>query len=142
MKLKVGIVMSRNSGGTYSVTITDEASRILLVEVEMDGEQFAKSMTAHYVSGLDAVTGRLSLIGMTAEHKDERVPFESGSVLWRRWNQVVDTPEALTALAPFEVDGWVGNKSDLYNSHRTETHFGVRCQRVGFTRHVKKKVKP
>jgi len=92
---------------------------------------------ASAVTGLGAQDAKLSIrglnrIGSTFEVKREAVefkaPYLSTAYLLMR------PPAVVEALAPFEVDGWIGDPSDLGNHHR-RTKDGR--QSVTFRRWVK-----
>ena len=53
----------------------------------------------------------LEHLGFRREHKREVVPYKA---VYGEYEK----PAKAKALAPFEVDGWKGNASDLGNHHR------------------------
>ncbi len=65
-------------------------------------------------------------IGKQYEHKDELVPRPD--IMDREKEEVLDA-----LLKPFEVDGWIGSRSDITNPHNWK---GKDKVRVGFVRWV------
>lgn len=132
MKIKASLSITCSNHGKFSIAITDETSGIEFVELTLTPEQMALALATRYMTGLDAEVRSPDRIGWTHEHKLADVPFDCyhGSEKNR-------AEEAQLALAPFEVDGWGGQVSDLFNDHRRTKKDGVWFQAVTFHRHVK-----
>lgn len=127
------IIISRASGGQIDATpihieIEDGPSRTRVLDIYMALDEFCKALFSSY--------GQCTIrhfpeapIGKIAENKEEIVPY--------KWASGRDNlPAQNKALAPFEIDGWVGYRNDLTNPHRSA---GQDKQRVTFHRYVEAK---
>jgi hypothetical protein len=93
-----------------SVQITDHTSSCRILQMDLGVEQFGEILFGR--SGLRA-EGELWLdnpIGCAPQHKNEAVPRP------RKYPPIKQEEDKI--LAPFEIDGWRGNRSDLHNHHR------------------------
>lgn len=73
--LNVKLSMSRSSTGKWGLRITDEASGLMIGDIEMTNEQFADLMANMYVDGKMEYYGSPN-IGMIAEHKSIMLKFD------------------------------------------------------------------
>lgn len=126
------IVISRSSGRPndrpFTIRLEDTLSGCIVVEIEMTHQEFADAITAHYTT-CQFDFNDSGAVGMKLETKTEVVKFKGG------WDDRKDKREAMKALKPFEVDGWEGRVSDLFNVHNW---VGGKSDlyRVSFHRHV------
>lgn len=118
----------------FRLSVTDQSSRVTFCELTMTGAQFADILTAMTTTDVDCDADALHLVGTTREHKSERVPFGFASSRNRA--------KAKAALAPFEVDGWIGRVDDLFNGHRRCGTQDNPMQTVAFERWVDSTGKP
>lgn len=110
----------------FTLEVTDESSHVQFIEIKVSYADMALAMTARRVDCQFNLRG-VKLVGSKAEHKMVVVPFKDRYVEDKDRKAV-----AVKALAPFEVDGWEGDVSDLFNPHR-HTDSG---QFVSFRRHI------
>jgi hypothetical protein len=135
-KFTAVLQIGRPSGmreGVISIQIEDVASGCRILELDVPLADFAAALTGRYLNDVPG-TYWPAPVGARAEIKREVVPFDSSGVPYaaerdgRYAHPAVDA-----ALAPFEVDGWKGDRSDLFNGHR---HAGDKLQKVKFRRLV------
>lgn len=143
--LKGSIRLSRPYGGGtdyFTIEIEDESSMIRFVEAQFSVKDFANLMTNREAECTFNLHG-IDCVGMKREHKTEPVPFDYDYKVLRKDRAGLDdcqrSPLADKALKPFEVDGWKGSPSDLFNGHRTARGATGKTQTVGFVRWVPKK---
>lgn len=117
-----------------SITITDDASNTQFLKAEIGLENFARAVT-----GLGAQHCDFDLIegyvGKKHEHKTELVPVAGRSSVIRespKWKAAM-----IAQMEVFEVDGWKGEESDLWNHHRTVRKKDGEFQSVAFHRYVR-----
>jgi hypothetical protein len=128
---KGSMIVSRTTGGgpdRMRLVVEDEASGTRFLEAEMSLEDFAQAITASY--GEVEFVLRASNVGKTREVKEEVVVLP---------DTIRKADESATAelLEPYEMDGWVGRRSDLFNNHRTvEYRDGGVARCVTFVRFV------
>lgn len=132
MKIETWMHLGRMSGGNkdreWRLQITDVEAGVTFLEIALTDAQFSDLLSNVNTTASAEVLGP-ELIGTLRETKHEIVTLPEGASLCR-----MPAWEARAILAPFEVDGWVGNASDLTNGHRST---GKRNQkRVLFTRNV------
>lgn len=129
IKGQAKVIMSRFSGTSDGIhlTIEDDKSGCRIIELTFTFEEFAKAVTASYGDAEFEYYPNCP-VGLTSEYKMEIVPFS------QTWPE--DRKAAAVALKPFEVDGWKGDISDLFNHHR---YTGDGKQEVGFRRYIKTK---
>lgn len=139
MRLMVSVSMTRPSYGdgreAIEIQVTDDDSGVRFLEVQMSFKEFVKALTSSTGTGVAEVRW-LDKLGTKREFKTELVPFDLTTVKGRA--DIDECAEILRqALAPFEVDGWVGCRQDLLNWHRrSKTKKGEVYQSVSFTRYV------
>jgi len=129
---KVTISRTTSSLGpdTIRIGITDQGSGIVFVNAIMSLEDFARAVTGFGYQSAELEVRGLHKVGTILETKTEQVlytgpHFRSGSLEM--------APEIAEALTPYEVDGWVGDRSDLVNPHKRAKNG---TQSVGFRRWV------
>jgi hypothetical protein len=118
----------------WNLSVTDERSRTQILDVDLTYEQFSMLLTGRYLDGIPAEWSAEKL-GRRREGKSVLIPYPKAlpHVSWDNERK----PEHDEALAPYEVDGWVGCAADLTNFHRAcENDDGVECRRVAFTRWI------
>jgi hypothetical protein len=123
------ITISRFSGSHEGVMIElrDETSGTVALRAEMTIEEFGYAITACAarpctVEWFDAP------IGKRCEQKSEALPRPDWSM-----TKPESAAQAEALLAPYEVDGWKGRTSDLFNHHNWTKDNRVR---VSFFRYV------
>lgn len=131
MNIKLNIRITRTSGGDEStpfrLTIEDDDASCEIIDARIDAENFCNLLTNRQCECEAEV--RPDNIGKRIEVKTEQVPAVGV------WIKEEDrAAEARKAFAPFEVDGWKGCVSDLFNHHRGSGS----TRNVTFTRHVPK----
>lgn len=128
--------------GRVEIEIHDDVSGLLICEAHMSVEQFGEMMARNGPVHVKAeIPENWDRVGAKRETKFENVPFDIFSLKKLR----EDAPEIDEALKPYEVDGWIGDRREFLNGHRSTILQGdVKAQRVGFVRWVKdgKAVKP
>ena len=98
----------RSTGGDYvSIEVGDEDAGVRIIEVHLSHEQYGRLVAGCGFVHCTASVNDSGLVGMQSEHKTELVPCE----------HVSRDADKAAILAPFEVDGWKGNESDLGNHH-------------------------
>lgn len=99
-------------GSGVRIYVIDESSGCAVIEIDISHEQFGKAVTGR---GDCECTMELTPenAGKKHEHKTEAVAWK-----WSGHRNRDDDPTKDAALAPFEVDGWRGSRSDLGNHHR------------------------
>lgn len=113
-----------------TIEIRDKASTVEFVEVSIKYADFALALTGMGYTPCEFNLRDTKLVGSTHEHKTEVILFD-------RYVPEED-PALKAALAPYEVEDWVGNVSDLLNGH----HRVKGGQEVGFVRYVNVKGEP
>ncbi len=123
----IGRPLQPRGGPECTIQITDKASGCLVVTLHLSFSDLAVLTLTHGDVDVTAEY-RLDNLGKTREVKYETVEWD----FFER-----DTISKEDALAPYEVDGWVGSESDLGNHHRSvkNTPHGYK---VGFVRWVEK----
>jgi len=131
IKTTVTIRISRVSGGNeaipFNIRIIDDDARVVIVDANFSINDFADLLTNREIEATAKI--RTEFIGMARETKTELVPFKFGFAPTKAAKK--------KALAPFEVDGWIGYEDDLTNHHNSDRNGNMR---VGFYRHVPKAV--
>lgn len=132
------LTISRLMGGGPDVmrlAVTDEASGVAFLKISISPGDLMLSMTGRSVVTEMEIRGA-ELIGAKSEHKTEVVPFTDRTLRCSDERKGLDdherSPMVEKAFAPFEVDGWRGSSSDLFNGHRS-TKGG---QNVSFHRYI------
>ena len=130
MKIKATAVASLGSDDHFRLTITDESSRIQFVYLKMTPDEFARMISARVTTDLECEVRGLDGVGKIRETKTERVPFK----MFYGGTDEERVRAARQALERFEVDGWKGRVSDLFNGHRIVRDCGRHEQFVTFDR--------
>lgn len=119
------------------LSLRDELSGSHFLEIELSLEDLALALTGRADTPCNFTFYSMEQVGKVREGKDIVIPFTSTN------SEYGDTREARQrekeeALAPYEVDGWIGSISDIGNHHRLETVQGVAIPhfRVSFHRYV------
>ena len=114
----------------YTISIQDELSRCIVVEVNMTSEEFAGALTSLYSSCVIAVFNDSGKVGMKREHKTELV---NCSTLYGQHNPEKRMAGARALVAAHETDGWIGNVRDTENPHNqakgSQATYAVRFER-------------
>jgi hypothetical protein len=134
-------MFGRMSGGgtpdTFRLGFQDVASGVHFLSIDISPGDLMCALTGRGTE-CEMEVRWLELIGLKSEHKTELVQFDQfakGLRQERKGRDDVDrSPTVDKALAPFEVDGWVGSSSDLFNGHNRDHKKGA--QRVRFYRYV------
>lgn len=141
MKLSGKITISCPSGGAGERSIRlefiDDTSRVHFLAGEMSLADFTLCIAGHSYTPITFELRRPDLVGMRHEHKQETVAFDHPHEAIARDRRGRDdaerSPLVDAALAPFEVEGWRGQPSDLLNHHRRlegrREHFKVAFHR-------------
>ncbi len=120
------ITISHYHGYREGITITihDEKSGVAFLEIDLTAEALGNSLTG---SSRQPCTFELRAanVGKVREHKTETIAFTGTDHKNRE-------AEARAILAPYEVEGWKGDWSDLCNHHRGPAE----ARKVSFTRFV------
>jgi hypothetical protein len=90
------------------IVVEDELSSVTFLEVDMDLKSFANCITGFSYQPVEFGVRGFDRIGKKLESKTEHVPLS--------WNPTEEEIEQ--ALSAFEVDGWIGRRSDCKNSRR------------------------
>lgn len=130
-KITIGKTSSRD-GDYVMIELEDSLSHCRVVEVRMSIEDFGQAILGLACQKCEFDLNDSGVIGKTHEYKEEVVPVPDD------FNSHGGNFEKLAAkaLAPFEVDGWVGRKEDLKNFHRVERKGNKISYRVSFVRYV------
>lgn len=130
-KIKAKLGMSRAGMGEDSfmrMEIEDASSGIRFLELAIPMEAFA-----YLVSGLHGVEATGTLRGIEDVVKQRELKHELialPDVMPYKEQDDVELVDEI--LAPYEVDGWVAYRPDLFNHHKRESDY----QRVSFHRCV------
>lgn len=124
------ISLSRTHGGGHGalihISIIDQISRTEFFDGFMSVEDFGNMITGLGFRPIE-FEFRPDRVGMRPENKVEIVDRP------KSYDSKTKQNEIDKALAPFEVDGWRADRSDLTNHHRRVGNDKVR---VRFFRHV------
>lgn len=122
--LPAKLTISRFSGykDGVSITIRDDKSHCVIVELELSVKDFGKAVLGLSEQPCEA-TWRVKNLGRKYEHKTEIVPWD-----------FLGSQTKEKALELFEVDGWSGRAEDLGNHHKSK---GDNKYEVVFVRWVK-----
>lgn len=100
--------------------VIDESSGVSFLEIRLSPGDMMLALTGRSIECEMDVRG-LNLVGSKSEHKKENVKFESWSQRLSAERKGLDShersPSVDKAFAPFEVNGWRGSASDLFNGH-------------------------
>lgn len=146
-KLKGTITITRRDSSRdaprFTITVRDELSSCYAIEVEMTAADFAMALSS-CLSPCEFEFNDSGVIGMTREWKTLEIPdIPDEETRNLEYDLMVpgDREKKLIALAhkhlaPYEVDGWTGRTSDLFNSHNWVRGSKPRLTRVNFERYV------
>lgn len=123
-KLTVSCPMGRKRD-TITLSVKDTRSGVEFLEITLSPHDFALALTGQGLMPCELEVRGLELVGTQRERKTVDVPLP----LDRERDEDVGNP-----LAPFEVDGWMGNADDLHNPHRRNYPAGT--AQVNFIRYV------
>jgi hypothetical protein len=133
-RLQISRTMSNRGPDVMSIEVVDDSSGVHFLRIDLTPHDLMCALTGR-VTSIEMEIRGAHLIGTISEHKTELVK-------WKAYSQKTDdrkglddherSPSVDKILAPFEIDGWRGSSSDLFNGHRSEGEF----QRVGFHRYV------
>lgn len=133
MKKLQGTVSIGRVSGNYSpstpvvISLTDAASRAVVVEARMSLEAFALALTGMGHQPCFMEYEDSPIVGMKREYKAVAVALKDN----------YDRKEVREALSLHEVDGWLGRDEDCRNHHNTvSVEQGRKVMTVGFVRHV------
>lgn len=134
MKLKGSIDICRTSGDQdrINITLRDKLSGVEFIDLEMSVEDFGYAVTGLGCQDITIEVRGLDRIGKRRETKTEIVPFERNITASEQGSLAA----ANRALKPFEVDGWIGRREDLFNHHKSR---GQNAQEIVFVRWVEDK---
>lgn len=122
------VVITRQSSNTRAdvivIELNDESSHTRCAEIRIPVEAFAYALTATQTDCEFWLAP--DNVGLVHEHKQEWVPLPQNGSMYNE--------DPAPYLAPFEVDGWVGRKSDWGNHHRISSD--RKSVRVSFVRWV------
>ncbi len=114
-------IQTSRGGMFVQVELEDEISGTRFLEVTFSLTAFASAMMGQSSQGCEFVLAGMDRLGMKRENKTELVPFDRSKVSGGDKEGSPGWFAAQAALAPFEVDGWGGNMSDMFNWHRNRT---------------------
>lgn len=141
MKLQGEVCISRLMGSgpdVIRIKLVDKSSGIHFAEAELTPHDMMMAITGRGNVPAQLEVRALEIVGATREVKTERVPFNMHEHFderkkFRGDDSRARTKSVIRALATFEVDGWMGDASDMWNGHR-------RCdghQEVRFIRYLR-----
>lgn len=127
-RLTISRVHSSHEGDYVEISLVDDTSHTQPVKIHVSLQAFAEALMG---SGDRPCTfeWRPSRVGKIHETRKQIVPYHG----YYRHGSAEERRAKADALAPFEVDGWRGNPSDLGNMHRS---LGDGQYRVLFARYV------
>ena len=109
-KITISRTTSSKTGNSIRIRMEDDSSSITFLEAEMNLEDFALALTGQgYIDCQFELMG-IHNVGKVRETKTELVPLDNP--------YMATAAERLSALKPFEVDGWTARRSDIENHHR------------------------
>jgi hypothetical protein len=113
VKIAVTVSIGRQHRGDgrkiVSIHVEDQTAAVRFLDVEMTFEEFVVALMSGTGEG-EAVVRGLENVGKIHQSKIVEVPFDM-------YASRGDMEAARIALAPHEVDGWVGTVDDLFNRH-------------------------
>lgn len=135
LHLQGNLTIARASDGFIYLTITDAKSKIRVIEAKLTPEQVGLAITGMALSdSIPLSYWADERIGKTREYKTELILSDLNQHPYHPYDNRLAHARAL--VAPYEVDGWVGNDADMLNHHRS---VGNR-QKVLFTRWVDEEI--
>lgn len=133
MKMKAEIIQTAPQGEGASdvrIALTEERSGIQFLKIHMSLEEFGRMLHNPTTAQCTFEVRGLDRLGWLREHKTVVVLIGDGGVS----SKDAEAQDAI--LAPYETQGWRGDRSDLTNSHRQVHTTDGLAARVSFTRHV------
>lgn len=123
--------INHGSGEDYiEIRVIDTGSSIEFVTASVDFKSFAEALTGLGYRPCKVEIVNIEDVGKKREHKQVEVYFPI-------FYGVKISTIAMNAMKAFEIDGWLGDESDLKNSHRwIKGPDGGHGARVSFTRFV------
>jgi len=113
------ITISRfSSTNTIQIQITDSTSGIEFLRVELDAESLGLALTGLGYQTCHFHTNGLDKIGKHRETKTE-VVFVPTPKSYQADDRAT---AAKAAIAPYEVDGWIGYVADAMNPHKSSRY--------------------
>ena len=114
------------------IRLEDDLSGVEFLSIEMSLENLANLITGMGYLDCEFQLRGLDKVGLTREHKIEIIELPDD---FRSYEK--DVEEKITnILQYYEVDGWIGRRSDVTNGHNRAK--GKNAQSVSFTRRVSK----
>ena len=141
MKIKGRLSISRITsneprGGWIRITLEDGSSSVQFAEVDIDFKQFGQAISGMSGQLCDIELRQLDLVGKKMEHKFELVPVPI--TLDKKDKKLIKLIE--TIFAPYEIDGWVARRDDIFNYHNYRgSHSSLNdydSYEVSFTRYI------
>lgn len=129
------LTISRPSGtdtGYITIRVMDGDSGSHFVDVKVPYEEFALAITGMGHVDCSAVVRGLNRLGLVRENKSEVITLPPSV------SRVEQDDEINDLLAPYEVDGWIGNRDDFKNWHRRSRSPSGNTITVSFQRWVRK----
>jgi hypothetical protein len=126
------LTIARTSNHEIRIYLEDASSGVPIVCVKCTPEDFGNAVTGlgDAPCSVGYRTEAWAVVGKRHEHKEELIEVQGA---WGR----LSAGECQNILAPYEIDGWIGDPSDLNNHHRLGRSVdGTAIARVGFHRHV------
>jgi hypothetical protein len=110
------ISISRHSDDYVYIEIIDKSTGEQLLEVKLTLVEYAWASTGlgHTPCEYEIRQEICAIAGHIREVKEEKLPRPEHGNMKNCYAQVA----ASEILAPYEIDGWVARRSDLFNSHR------------------------
>lgn len=126
-------------GSLVEIEIFEKISCLYAFTATVDSEKFLAAIARGGNVPIQFWMNETGKVGATRETKTESVPFD-----YTKHKHPPDeyrTSEAVAALAPFEVDGWIGEERDLWNGHNRvfprDGNKGTPRQTVSFVRFLR-----
>ena len=109
--IKGRLTIARCSDDTVMIRLDDDAAGVTAVEIALSLLGYANAITNRGNVPCAFEFNDSGLVGTVREYKTEKV------FVPECWEASSKESVALVALAPLEVDGWVGRHSDTLNWH-------------------------
>jgi hypothetical protein len=131
-ELRISLVTGRDEGDTVDVTIEDRDSSTTFATATLSVEALGQVLLSRGAKCVASVRG-LDHVGKMRENKTLTIPCPE----WR----TKDIEAANGYIAPFEIEGWLGDAKDMMNPHNHVAPNGINTHafRVTFVRWVPKK---
>lgn len=130
--ISISRIHSNHEPDCIHIRVEDETSGCMILDLEMSLAAFAQALTGLSGMKCEGVLYKDAPVGKQRQVKEELVS--------RPKKVTLENQEAVAAkaFAPFEVDGWQGRVSDLFNHHRRVeiNTANEEIYRVVFTRFV------